>query len=191
MLWQPIRKYVYLESTWQRWHGWGWAGGRTPFLKPSFLHGIIQRETLSSSLPAWCHPFSKGNSIALGSWWFMGWVARGRLLFLLQLVFINDQQPAGWGQKQQALCLILLTQALSAASSRPAEGRWPRGQMKNLDHSELRVPVIKVGLLHKASLSASHPQPHLVSATVLGGRHCHPCFTDEMLKLGGSSSSRA
>lgn len=100
-------KRVYLESTRQRRQGRGWAGGKTPFLKPSFLHGIIQRETLSSSLPAWCHPSSKGNSIALGSWWFMEPVSAGRLLFVLQLVFINDQQPAGWGQKQQAQSLIL------------------------------------------------------------------------------------
>lgn len=105
-------------NTRHRRQGRGWAGGKTPFLKPSFLRQIIQRETLSSSLPAWCHPSSKGNSIALGSWWFMEPVSAGRLLFVLQLVFINDQQPADWGQKQQALCLICSPRLCQLQASR-------------------------------------------------------------------------
>lgn len=71
-------------------------------------------------------------------------LSAGRLLFVLQLVFINDQQPTGWGQKQQALCLILFPEA--AGSSRQLQasrGPLAAGQIKESDHSELRASVVK------------------------------------------------
>ena len=157
---------------------------RPHFSNTAFYMELFKRKPYQASLPSWCHPSSKGNSIALGSWWFMGWMATGRLLFVLQPVFINGQQPTGWSWEQQALCLILLTQALSAASSRPTECRWPRGQMKNLDHSELRVRVSKAELLcptkvnlcllHKAALSICQTTFNTSVRMILWRRECQP-----------------
>lgn len=117
---------------------------RPHFSNLAFYMELFKRNPYQAAFQLQCHPSSKGNSVALGGWWFMGRVAAGRLLFVLQPVFINDQQPAVWGQKQTALCLILLTRSCL----QPALGQQrATGQMKDLDHSELRTPVVRVRLL--------------------------------------------
>lgn len=79
-----------------------------------------------------------------------------------------------------------------------SQGHWPRGQMKKLDHFELRVPVWKVGLLCLSTSRALFPtqrcfkphphKSHLANDSPGRERLLSLLHRGDAMEVGGGSS---